>query len=448
MKVVLVQPGYPDYLKRWPYRLVKPRFLAPACEPPLGLLYLAAHLELNGVEVEVIDNILLNLPNDALARTVLRLRPDLVGITANSVVFPSAAELAASLKDQAPGVSTVLGGPFVSIDPKRSIESPGIDLAVLGDGEVPLLQIVHNLGDPDALSSVKGILFKHNDEVVQTELPTRFPDLDTLPLPARHKIPLTRYPRAQPARLDVTPVDNICASRGCVYKCTYCSVTRICNKTYRSRDPVKVVDEIQFLIANYGTRGINFYDDNFTMNRGRTLALCDEILRRRVDVRWTCMTRPDLVDAELLHLMKLAGCDCIAFGIETGSQRLLDFMKKGLTLEQIKTAVRLCKGAKIQTHAYFMFGIPIETRIDYFRTLKLLIELNLDGINTCHYIAFPDSDLYQYVKTNGLYRDEWQGILFPQTPRISFYETKATCYAFNLLYWGYTSARRRLSFLT
>lgn len=448
MKVVLVQPGYPDFLKRWPYRLVKPRFLAPSTEPPLGLLYLAAHLELNGIEVEVLDNILLSLPTETLSRTVLQLHPDLIGLTANSVTFPSAAELAASLKDQAPGVTTVLGGPQVSIDPKRCIESPGIDFAVRGDGELPLLQIVQNLGNPDALSSVKGILFKHNDAVIQTELPSQSTDLDTLPLPARHKIPLERYPRVQPARLDVAPVDNICASRGCVYKCTYCSVTRICNKAYRSRDPVNVVDEIQFLMSNFGTKAINFYDDNFTMNRGRILTLCDEILRRGINVKWICMTRPDLVDAELLHSMKRAGCESIAFGIETGSQRLLDFMKKGLTLDQIKTAVRLCKDAKIQTHAYFMFGIPIETRMDYFRTLKLMIELNLDGINTCHYIAFPDSDLYQYVRTNGLYKEEWQGILFPQTSRISYYETKATCYAFNLLYWGYTSAKRRLSSLT
>jgi radical SAM superfamily enzyme YgiQ (UPF0313 family) len=221
-------------------------------------------------------------------------------------------------------------------------------------------------------------------------------NMDEIPFPARHLLPLELYDRTI-EYLNVKPADVMSISRGCVYNCGFCETKKLWGNICRTFSPQRVIDEIQDLQNKYGTKGLYFINDNFTLRKNQTLELCNLMIKNKMDLEWVCDTRVDLVNQELLEKMSQAGCKTIWFGVESGSQRILKRIGRNTTLEQIENAFKLCRKNKIQTACSFMLGVPDETLKDMEASLKFAKKLNPDWCLFNIFIANPDSKLYQEV---------------------------------------------------
>jgi radical SAM superfamily enzyme YgiQ (UPF0313 family) len=339
MKVAIIAPPYP---------------LEEAPAPPLGVTYVAAALEAAGAEVKVLDYIVSRYSPEKLEQELVAFKPDLVGSTSVTMNFPAAAEILEKAKEIRPAAVTAMGGPHVTFDAEDTLRNyPGIDLIVLGEGErtvAELLPVIHNR---KVWPKVKGIAFLDDKRFVRTGPRELIQDLETIPLPARHLLPISRYQALG------FPV-SIITSRGCPYQCIFCQGRRMVGHRVRYRDPVSVVNEIEEVLS-YGFVRINVADDLFLSNKTRARAICNEILRRDLKFAWSAFVRVNIMDADIMRLMRQAGCDSVSFGIETGSPEMLKRIRKRITLEQGRRAVEICRDVGITPHASFMVGLPGET---------------------------------------------------------------------------------------
>ena len=425
-KVILVNPNtpkYPEYLREHMfYETRNP----PA--PPLGLLYIAAVLERDGVDVQVIDNYPLNLSTSELVDRIVCEKPALVGFSLMTFTYPEARKNMIRLKEVMADVPIVVGGPHATLFPGELINEPFIDVVVRGEGEQTLSEIVCILSSGNTLNQrtlaeIDGITFKANGKTLRNVDREFIKNLDELPFPARHLINMNKYPRKQPFFLhDTRPVDIICSSRGCPFACAFCSSEIIWKRSYRFRSAQNVTDEIEHLMEKYGSRGIYFRDDNFTLNKKRVIELCKEIKRRKLDFEWMCESRVDLVSEDLLKEMASAGCRAMWFGFESGSQKMLDFINKGFSLSDAERAVALCKKFDVRVGGLFMLGLPNETKEDVLKTLKFMLKLDVERLVAQHYVGIPKSKIYDVILRNKYYKYQWQKILIVETPHLSRYE--------------------------
>jgi radical SAM superfamily enzyme YgiQ (UPF0313 family) len=264
----------------------------------------------------------------------------------------------------------MMGGPHVSFDIKDTFSMlPELDLIVVGEGEQTLMELVPLMDDRDAWHGIKGIAFCKDDTIVVTDPRDLIHDLDSLPLPARHLLPISRYQALG------FPV-SIITSRGCPNKCIFCLGRRMVGYKGRFRDASLVVDEIEHILSLGFTR-INVADDLFTANKARVKELCGEIKRRGVIFGWSAFARVNTVDLETLSLMRDAGCDCVSFGIESGNPEMLKRVRKGITLEQARKAVQCCKDADMLPHASFMVGLPGDSPEILEETARFAKELDI-----------------------------------------------------------------------
>jgi anaerobic magnesium-protoporphyrin IX monomethyl ester cyclase len=379
--------------------------------PPLGLSYVAAALEKAGFTVEVLDNYLLRKPLDEVKQMVTQRNPEIVGITCSSASYPVCVQTAKAVKEVLPSCKVVVGGWHPTYMPESMLQHPEIDYVVMGEGERAMSELaacITNGEDPKAIAEVAGLAYRRNGKIVKT--PQKFiENLDEVPFLARHLLPMHLYEREIPF-LNVKPFDTMNIARGCPFNCVYCETRRLWGQACRAFTPQRVVDEIEYMKANYGTRGIYFVGDNFTINKKRTLALCDLMKQSKLDVEWVCDTRADLISRELLQSMKAAGCRTIWFGVESGSPRILEKISKGITNEQTVQAFKLCKEEGIQTASSFILGIPGETLEDMEVTYQFAKKLDPDWAQFNVYIAVPGSGLYDEVMEKKLY-DRVDGFL-------------------------------------
>jgi anaerobic magnesium-protoporphyrin IX monomethyl ester cyclase len=370
---------------------------------PLGLSYVAAALEKAGFEVQVIDNYLLENPVDQVKLEVEKLKPEIVGITCSSATYSRCVETAKAIKDALPSCKVVVGGWHPSYEPESMLEHPQIDYVVMGEGERAMVELATGIkhGADLGLIPIPGVAFRREGEIVKN--PQKFiSNLDELPFPARHLLPMHLYDR-RIEYLDVKPVDNMNIMRGCPYNCAFCEVKQLWGTVCRSFSPRRVLEEINHLVANYGTKGIYFINDNFTIRKKETSELCELIRKSGLDLEWVCDTRVDLVSRELLRKMRAAGCKTIWFGGESGSQRILDKVNKGVSLEETEKAFRICREEGIQTACSFLLGIPGEKVSEMEATFKFARKLDPDWCKFNIYVAVPGSSLYREVMEKGLY---------------------------------------------
>ena len=339
MKVAVIAPPYP---------------LEEAPAPPLGVTYVAAAFEAAGAEVRVLDYIVSRYSPEKLRRELEDFQPDLVGSTSVTMNFPAAAEIVQTAKAIRPTAVTAMGGPHVTFDAENTLRSyPGIDLLVLGEGERTVAEFLPLTHDRGAWSQVMGLAFLEDGRFVRTDERELIQDLETLPLPARHLLPVSRYQALG------FPV-SIITSRGCPYQCIFCQGRRMVGHRVRYRNPMSVVDEIEEVLS-FGFGRINVADDLFLSNKVRARAICEEILRRGLRFDWSAFVRVNIMDADVMRLMREAGCDSVSFGIETGSPEMLKRIRKRITLDQGRRAVEICRDVGITPHASFMVGLPGET---------------------------------------------------------------------------------------
>jgi anaerobic magnesium-protoporphyrin IX monomethyl ester cyclase len=371
---------------------------------PLGIAYVASSLEKAGFQLEIFDNYLLEKPIDEVKLKIAKLRPEIVGITCGSATYSQCVVTAKAIKEVHPSCKIVVGGWHPSYKPDSMLVHPEIDYVVMGEGERAMVElatyITRGAKTKDALA-IPGVAFRYEGKTVKTP-PEFISNLDELPFPARHLLPMHLYNRAI-EYLDVKPVDNMNILRGCPFNCAFCETRKLWGKTCRSFSPGRVVEEIEHLISNFGTKGIYFINDNFTLRKQLTLELCALMRKHKLDIEWVCDTRVDMVSQELLREMKAAGCKTIWFGGESGSSRILKRINKGITLEQTENAFKVCKAEGIQTACSFILGIPGETVEDMNATFKFARKLDPDWCRFNVFVAVPGSTLYEEVIKDHLY---------------------------------------------
>jgi len=360
-------------------------------------MYVAAALEKAGFEVQLLDNYLMKKPISEVKQLVSDLNPQVVGITCGSATYSRCVETTKAVKETLPNCKVVVGGWHASYVPDSLLNNPEIDYVVMGEGERAMTQLATCItsGSERAAMTIPGVACRRRGKNVKNP-PKFIENMDEIPYPARHLLPLNLYDRTV-EYLNVKPADVMSISRGCVFNCGFCETKKLWGNICRAFSPQRVIGEIQDLQSKYGTKGIYFINDNFTLRKKESIELCNLMIKDKLDLEWVCDTRVDLVDQELLEVMNKAGCKTIWFGVESGSQRVLQRIGRNTTLEQIETAFKLCRKNGIQTACSFMLGTPDETLKDMEASLKFAKKLNPDWCLFNIFIANPDSRLYQEV---------------------------------------------------
>ncbi|MDP3789281.1 MAG: radical SAM protein, partial [Candidatus Omnitrophota bacterium] len=369
--------------------------------PTMGIGYIAAVLQKNSIDVDIIDGIGEPLSVEAIIDRVGLERPGLIGITATILTISAANALAKGIKKAFPNIPIAIGGPQLCSAPEKTMSEGPYDIGILGEGEETMLELARLMADgADDFKDVKGTIIRRDAGFIRNVPRPYIQDLDSLPFPARQLYPpLDRY-RPVPASYVKTPVGLMISSRGCPYQCIFCDRKVFGNK-FRAHSAKYVVDEIEQLINIYGAREIRFMDDTFTLDTKRVEGICDEISKRKIRIPWTCLTRVDTVNLDILKKMKRAGCWQVIYGIESGDQRMLDVIKKGVTVEKNEQAIRLAKKAGLNVRATFVFGLPGETLESIKRTVEFAKRVKLDVVNFFTVILFPGNELYAIAKQAG-----------------------------------------------
>jgi anaerobic magnesium-protoporphyrin IX monomethyl ester cyclase len=410
--------------------LINPRFRLPIdtrTTPHLGLAYLAAVSERRGDEVRVYD---LDVEETPVAEEVRRFRPDVVGITANTPQVRAAWRTAQEIK-AALDVPVVIGGPHPSVLPEESAGRPEIDIVVRGEGEetwAELCRIIEGVGaqhvapllDPSSglLAQVKGITYQTADGAIHNN-PDRLPiaDLDSLPWPAYRYFKMERYTNLQPATdlVDGSRSFSIMTSRGCPYRCQFCSQSIMPIK-WRSRSPENVADEWAHLVGELGAQEIGVLDDSANIRMERLLELSDLLIERGLNhVPWIFVNgiRANLVNKELLARMKQAGLLRTAFGVESGDPDILRSIDKKLDLDTIRRAFRAAKEVGLETIGFFIIGLPGETEETMERTIRFACELDPLIANFSMMTPYPGTKTYEIARTQGrLLMSDWEDYVF------------------------------------
>jgi len=365
----------------------------------LGLGYLAAILEKNNYEVDVIDCQVLKISFEDFRSEISKRQPNIVGVTSSTLTYQSALKLIKIAKEACPNCITVAGGSHVTFwDDKALEECPELDIVVKREGENTLLELVQRMEAGKSYHDVVGITCRKEGKIVRNPDRQYIEDLDSLPFPARHLWPMERF-------REYEDILYLATSRGCVYWCEFCTTVRMHGRKYRMRSPKNVVDELELLHKTYGVSKFTFCDDAFTVDQPRTEALCTEILKRGLKIEWNCGTRVDMITKELLAKMKEAGCISVWFGVESGSQQVLDAMKKGITPELTTKVFGWVRELGLKPIPNVILGFPGETKETAWKTIKFVEKISPDAVGFYNVATpFPGTPMYDSVREKGWLR--------------------------------------------
>lgn len=366
----------------------------------LALGYLASSLEQAGFKVGVIDNVPRGYDLKELSERIVNLKPQVVGFYSSSQTRFQVHRLARYIKEAIDPL-VVLGGPHFSFTAEDTLMSwKEIDVVVHGEGELILRELVTNYLDNRGFSDVSGISFRNSDGQVIRNSDTKIvKDIDILPDPAYHLFNLNSYPLTLLGS-DVKAT-GIISSRGCPYYCIFCSSSALRKAGVRFRDPKRVVDEISYLKERYGFKAFSFWDDTITCSRKHIVSLCKELINRNLGIKWFAFARGNTVDKEVLLLMREAGLYALAFGVESGSEKVQKTIQKGETVEEVKRAICLSLSLGILTEAYFIVSLPDETIEDLRMTAELYSKFqSVPGLIVSYSLAtiYPGTALEKIAK--------------------------------------------------
>lgn len=380
--------------------------------PVIGLAYIAAVLEQEGHRVQAIDQFTYGMSVEEMMEQVKAFRPDVLGIGMLTPSAPVSEAIANQTKAALPDCRIVVGNVHADIFYREILTRTSVDFVVHGEGEYTIKELVQAFerGQSD-YSGIQGISYidASSGEVVKTAARPVIEDLDALPYPAWHLFPYTRYgllPFADVAR----PVLSMTGSRGCPYRCEFCSLLYT-GSNYRKRDPIKIVDEYEYLHERYGVKQIGFVDPIFPLNKKILFQFCEELMRRGLQKKlvWLSETRVDRLDRESLRIMRASGCRRILLGIESGVDLLLENVNKTFTTETTRRAVRLMREEGIESVGLFMIGLPGETPEMTRQTIDFAKSLDLDFAKFAITVPFPGSQMFEDLRREGrLDRDDWE----------------------------------------
>ncbi len=376
-----------------------PFYHAGCAEAPLGLAYVAAVLERSGIPFELLDANALRMSDADILAHIGRTNPSVVGSTVMTSMLTAARRLADAVKSLPHPPLVVFGGPHPTIAPEEAIERGGADICVRGEGEETAAELLGGIGEgPGGWGKVQGISFRGNGGVVHTPDRPLIADLDSIPFPARQLLPMNRYQTIHTGRKRFA---TLITSRGCPGKCMFCFRPFGRNLRYRSLE--NVMAEVRELVERFGVEEISILDDAFTLDRARVAGFCDRVLASGLRFAWRLGngTRVDLIDEELLGLMKRAGCYEVAFGIESGDDEVLRKIGKEITTAQVEHAFAAAKRAGMETIGFFMIGHPFDTVATMKKTIDFAIRLDPTYAQFTMSTPLPGTALWTWVKRHG-----------------------------------------------
>jgi radical SAM superfamily enzyme YgiQ (UPF0313 family) len=377
--------------------------------PPLGLLYIAAVLLEKGHEVRVIDCDAEEDHEAAVRGACASPSPDAVGFYAFTWNYRQAVRLADLVKELAPAATTILGGPNATSFPELSLRNGRFDIVVKSEGEETAKELFAALAARRPLDGIRGIAWKEGDRIRETENRDYIKDLDSVPFPARHLVRMERYS-------DVFARDRkfatMIASRGCPFNCTFCDRKNRMGKIWRARTPENVITEMRKLHDDYGTREFMFFDDNFILNKAWVHEFCRKLAASGLNPLWEIRTRVDTVDEGVLRAIRSAGCYRIRFGFESGDDRILGNIKKGITIERSLESARLCHKVGLEMFGYFILGAPGETEETMQKTIDFAIRVEPRFALFSKYVPYPCTEAFDWAVENGyIDRNYWNEFL-------------------------------------
>lgn len=378
-------------------------------EPHIGLCYLASVVRQNGFDVQVVDAQALSLDLMKTKELILSFQPSFVGITAVSQLITAAAALAEEIKKSNKLIVTIIGGCHITSLPGQTmLDFPNFDIGVLEEGEDTLVELLKALALGRDISLIKGIIFKKDGNLIQTEPRPRIEDLDRLPFPAFDLLPrIEKYYRVGVQSCSCGPTISLNTSRGCSSQCTFCDAS-IHGRYLRYHSAGYVFKLLKHCIQKYKINNFFFNDSSFLLPFLRFKKLANLIEKERLRIHWSCMSRIDIINEEMLSLAKKIGCQQILYGIESGSQKILDFYKKGITLAQIKKNIALTKKKGILAKGFFIFGNPLESKKTIKESIDFMMDVGLDDVGISLFAPFPGTIHYNNISQYGNYINRWE----------------------------------------
>jgi radical SAM superfamily enzyme YgiQ (UPF0313 family) len=380
---------------------------------PLSLQYLSSACKAKGCNVLIVDCQAEKLSCAQAIKKIALCNPQVIGVTCSTFTLIDTLELLNGLKAQNSNLPIIVGGPHATIFPKEMLSFSCVDVVVQGEGEEVLPEVIGRLVNNESLNGLNGVSYKENDKLILKSENAIITNLDSLALPDR-TLPFNNYFTSMSR---TGKVAIMMTSRGCPYQCIYCDRPAM-GKKFRSRSAENVISEIEDCLQR-GICEIAFFDDTFTIDRGRVVTLCELIIKKHLQFNWSARTRVDAVDLELLRLMKKAGCYRVSYGIESGNADTIAILRKGISLQQVRDAIESTKKAGIEILADFIIGSPGEDRKAILRTVNFAVALNVDYAQFTIMSLYPGTEIYRMALAQGLLqRDIWKE--FASAPKIDF----------------------------
>ncbi|MEZ5002439.1 MAG: radical SAM protein [Chitinophagales bacterium] len=361
--------------------------------PPLELISLAAIArEWKQKEVKLIDAIADKANHQKVLEQIAAFGPDvMVTITGLESIEEDCSEIA-KIKVIFPDIKLIVFGHYPTQFPQEVLLKSNADFIILGEPEVIYSALQDALDGKIDTTEVKGIVYKNDEGILIQGEDKRIPDPNILPRPAYDLLPKMAYYEPMLPR----PFSMIQTARGCPYQCTYCVKSFGSKLTIQS--PERVVEEIEYLVAIHGIKSLRFIDDTFTIQRQRVIEICKLLVERNIHIQWACLSRTDNLTDEMLGWMKRSGCKRIYFGLESGSQRILDLYKKKVDVEEAVESLLLCRKHGIETSGFFMSGYPEENESDFEQTVDFAIRSKLTFASFNPLTPYPGTAIFTELK--------------------------------------------------
>ena len=372
--------------------------------PPLGLAYLASIARDQGEEVRIVDSIASDYTFENVREQIQKFDPDLVGLTSTTSMIPDAYKVAEIAKNYNEDVKIAIGGPHVTFTQETTLrESPNIDFTIAGEGETIFSNLLLYLKGKKDIKDIKGLSYRTSDKIVVTPPENLIKDVDTIPLPAIDLLPMDKYVAG------TKRFGTLMTSRGCPYNCIFCSSSLQFGKIWRGHSTDRVLTELRRLVYDYNIHEVEFLDDTFTLNMKRAVEIANKIKDEKLDIKWSGSARVNLFNDEIAKAMKDSGAHTIYFGIESGNQKTLDFIGKGIKLQQAIDSVKKGNAAGLHTLGSFIIGFPDDTVEDMKNTIRFSKKVKVKIAQFTIATPYPGTRLWDLAKSNSLIRTmDWR----------------------------------------